>query len=121
MIPVVMIEKETGEALVAALNQQKQFTLKLQTLVTDYAAFDGTSMASPHAAGVVALLKARFPMAKPAQIRAAIKASAKAIEPNDQNQTGAGIIDAAAAMVSLAQIIQAEPLQMVSLPQVSGF
>jgi subtilisin family serine protease len=120
-IPVVMIEKETGEALVAAQEQQMQFSLKLQTLVTDYAAFDGTSMASPHAAGVVALLKARFPNAKPAQIRQALKVSAKAIFPNDQNQTGSGLIDAAAAMVALAEILKGEPAMMASLSQASGF
>ncbi|WP_128377940.1 S8 family peptidase [Streptomyces cavernae] len=61
-----------------------------------YAFLQGTSMASPHAAGVAALLKSRYPWANAAQLQALLKATADKTacpsEPYDGN--GDGVVDA---------------------------
>lgn len=61
-----------------------------------YGFFQGTSMASPHVAGVAALLKSTHPWASPAQLTALLKSQADAqacpAEPYDGN--GDGVVDA---------------------------
>ena len=66
----------------------------MNVLATDYAAFQGTSMATPHVAGVVALIRSANPGLSAAQIRALLKDTANPLTPNDQNQYGAGLVDA---------------------------
>ncbi|MGW1022761.1 S8 family peptidase [Streptomyces sp. NPDC002577] len=62
----------------------------------EYAYLQGTSMASPHAAGVAALLKSTHPNATPAQLQALLKAQADnpgcPAEPYDPD--GNGTVDA---------------------------
>lgn len=55
----------------------------------------GTSMASPHVAGVAALVRAKHPEFSPNQVKSRIVGTAKAIGP--RQQFGAGMVDAAAA------------------------
>ncbi|MFI6340039.1 S8 family peptidase [Streptomyces sp. NPDC050535] len=61
-----------------------------------YAFLQGTSMASPHAAGVAALLKSKYPRATPAQLQALLKAQASnpgcPTDPYDWD--GDGVVDA---------------------------
>ncbi|WP_416983005.1 S8 family peptidase [Streptomyces sp. T028] len=61
-----------------------------------YGFLQGTSMASPHVAGVAALLKSKYPFASPAQLQALLKAQADnpgcPTEPYDGN--GDGVVDA---------------------------
>ncbi|MFD9328389.1 S8 family serine peptidase [Streptomyces sp. NPDC060065] len=61
-----------------------------------YGFLQGTSMASPHAAAVAALLKSKYPKATPAQLQALLKAQADnpgcPTEPYDGN--GDGVVDA---------------------------
>lgn len=60
-----------------------------------YGYLQGTSMASPHAAGVAALLKSRYPKATPAQLRALLKAQADNPGcPESYDQDGDGTQDA---------------------------
>ncbi|MRI31723.1 peptidase [Endozoicomonas sp. OPT23] len=66
-----------------------------------YSFMDGTSMATPHVAGVVALMYAVSPNITPARVEAIIKANARAF-PNSSCNTsicGAGILDAGAAVL----------------------
>ncbi|MGO1071352.1 S8 family serine peptidase [Lysobacter sp. CA199] len=69
-----------------------------------YAFNQGTSMASPHAAGVAALIIAASPTAKtPAQIEQILESTARPIAANKcSGGCGAGIIDAAAAVAAVS-------------------
>jgi subtilisin family serine protease len=60
-----------------------------------YGFLQGTSMAAPHAAGVAALLKSRYPKATPAQLQALLKAQADNPGcPESYDQNGDGTQDA---------------------------
>jgi serine protease len=64
-------------------------------LVDDYYQFQGTSMASPHAAAVAALVASKG-VKDPDDVKAVLQKSAKPKEPS--NKYGAGVIDAEAAV-----------------------
>jgi serine protease len=66
-----------------------------------YAYYQGTSMATPHVAGVVALMLAKNPALTPDQVESYIKSSARAF-PATCSQCGSGIVDANAAVVAAA-------------------
>ncbi|MGP4049058.1 S8 family peptidase [Streptomyces sp. 2A115] len=60
-----------------------------------YGFLQGTSMASPHASGVAALLKSKYPWATPAQLQALLKAQADNPGcPDSYDQDGNGTQDA---------------------------
>ncbi|MET9100596.1 S8 family peptidase [Streptomyces antibioticus] len=61
----------------------------------NYAYYQGTSMATPHIAGLVALLKSANPSLTPAQIEAAIKNNARPLPGACSGGCGAGLADAA--------------------------
>ncbi len=65
-----------------------------------YAYYQGTSMATPHVAGVVALMLSAKPGATPDQVKAALQSSARAF-PGTCSQCGSGILDAAAAVAAI--------------------
>lgn len=72
--------------------------------VYDYAYFDGTSMATPHVAGVAALLMAAKPEAQVTEIIKALKDTAKHPAGTSQrpdNRWGFGLIQPAAALSAL--------------------
>jgi serine protease len=64
-----------------------------------YAYYQGTSMAAPHVAGVVALMLSRNPSLTPDQVASLLKSSARAF-PATCSQCGTGIVDAHAAVLA---------------------
>lgn len=59
----------------------------------EFALSTGTSMATPHVAGVLALLRQRRPDLKPGQLKQLLKANARQPAGWDSGRGGAGIID----------------------------
>jgi serine protease len=74
-----------------------QNTIDAETGESIFAAFQGTSMASPHVAGVAALIKA-MGVEEPEQIANILKQSSRAIEQDPLNHFGSGQLDATAAV-----------------------
>jgi subtilisin family serine protease len=108
-IPVLFIDQAAGEAIVASLNQGISVSAEVGTTPTDYMIMHGTSMACPHATGVAALIRSVNKNLTPAQVRDVMKNTATPLVPNDQNQMGAGLINAEKA-VSAAQAMILPPL-----------
>jgi serine protease len=67
----------------------------------NYVGYMGTSMATPHVAGVVALMLAKNPALTPDDVEAKLKSSARAF-PAACSGCGAGIVDASAAVDAAA-------------------
>jgi serine protease len=62
-----------------------------------YAFYQGTSMATPHVAGVAALMLSKTPTLTPDQVESTLKSTARAF-PATCSQCGTGIVDATAAL-----------------------
>ncbi|MEW5251729.1 S8 family peptidase [Microbulbifer sp. 2201CG32-9] len=69
-----------------------------------YAFYEGTSMAAPHIAGVAALMLSVQPKATPEQISIVLQETAR-IAPGTCNGCGAGIVDAAAAVNAMDDLL----------------
>ncbi len=94
-IPSVTVNRSLGQSLLASVGQ----TLTVETqLDTDYAYYNGTSMATPHVTGVAALVWSQHPDCSATEIRAALSASAMDIDnAGRDNRTGFGLVQAEAA------------------------
>lgn len=103
-MPVIMIEQAEGQALVDALGKGTEATAEVSTSPSDYAMFDGTSMATPHVAGVVALIKSANKKLTPAQVRMILATTSMALGPNTQNEYGKGLVQADKAVAAALAI-----------------
>lgn len=112
-IPAAMIEQTAGEALKNSLSSNPSLRVSLNVVRTDYASLQGTSMATPHVAGVAALVRAANHGLTPAQVRTLLKQTATAMGPNDENQYGAGLVNAAAA-VAQAGVMNFAPVRQAA-------
>lgn len=101
-VPTVSVNRATGQQLVAASGQ----SATLQVVAnTDYAYYNGTSMASPHVAGAAALAWSKNPTCTAAQVRQALQASALDLDTAGRdNRTGYGMVQAKAASDYMATL-----------------
>ena len=77
---------------------------------TGYAQISSTSAASAVVAGIVALIRAQFPGLDPAQVTKALTESTRFGRPGGQRDgSGAGTVDAAAALMAAAHLANAVP------------
>lgn len=67
----------------------------------DFAVSTGTSMAAPHVAGVLALLRERAPDLTPAQLKDLLKKHARVPSDWDVSRGGAGIVDGRALLAAV--------------------
>ncbi|MGZ3781310.1 MAG: S8 family serine peptidase [Pseudobdellovibrionaceae bacterium] len=95
---VFMVEQTVGQDIVNQLAAGQVVKATLQTIATDYASFDGTSMATPHVSGVVALMKAANKSLTGEQVKDILKQTAQELGPNTNNEYGAGLVNAEAAV-----------------------
>jgi len=101
-IPVAMIEKHVGEAIINALNQGHIIEADVSIERTDYAGLAGTSMASPHVAGVAALVRAANPSLSTSQVRELLRSTATPMNAMVlDNEYGSGVVNAATAVRSV--------------------
>jgi serine protease len=78
-------------------------TLASATRTADYRFYQGTSMAAPHVAGVIALMKAVYPAMTPGQLDALLESGALTTDlgtAGRDNTYGWGLIDAAKAVLA---------------------
>jgi subtilisin family serine protease len=93
-IPSITASDTDGAALKLALGQNAN----VQVNPTNYAFFDGTSMATPHVSAVAALVWSYFPTCTADQIRTSLGKSALDLDAvGRDNKTGFGLVQARAA------------------------
>jgi len=99
-VPAVSMSQEDGQHLVANQLGASAFVSTLSTIPADgYAAWNGTSMASPHVAAVAALVWSYAPDMTAHEVRAALAASAEDLgTPGRNNEFGFGLVQAQAAL-----------------------
>ena len=95
-VPAAMITQAQGEALAADLSAGKRVRGSVGIVPGDYAEMQGTSMATPHVAGVVALILAANGNLDVEQIRTILKNNARDL--GNQMITGAGLVNAEASV-----------------------
>ncbi|MCB0419525.1 MAG: S8 family serine peptidase [Bdellovibrionales bacterium] len=108
-VPVVMIEESIGTAIATNLNRGHQQTVQIATIRTSHQAMSGTSMATPHVSGVVALIKATNRNLTVEQVRQILHGSAHKL--GAAKEYGAGLTNAEAAVQAAAS---ATPLQVAN-------
>ncbi len=99
-VPAVSISQADGQYLVGNELGNSAFVSTVEVVpASGYDAWNGTSMASPHVAAVAALVWSYAPDASPAEIRAALAASAEDLgTAGRNNEFGYGLVQAQAAL-----------------------
>lgn len=93
-IPALAVTQAVGQALMSRLGQ----TAYLSSGASNYGLMSGTSMASPHVAGVAALLWSHFPQCSNAQIRNVLAVTAEDLgTAGRDNSYGHGLVRTKAA------------------------
>ena len=89
-VPVLMIEQEVGEAIKSHINDGVVLLANIQMeLGPSYVLMNGTSMSTPHVAGVAALVKAISSELRAIDVRGVLEATATPIMPILEYGSGA--------------------------------
>ena len=95
-IPSVGVSDVDGAALLGQVGPSASVAVAVSAY--NYAEFNGTSMATPHVAGVAALVWSNFPACGPARIREALNATAQDLGAAGRDvEFGFGLVQAKAA------------------------
>ncbi len=102
-IPAISLSQADGQALVANHLGASGTVVNLVTAGSGYDLYDGTSMATPHVAGVAALIWSHYPNRTNQDVRNALTQTAQDLGPAGRdNAYGFGLVRAAAAEAVLA-------------------
>ena len=96
--PVALLDNAAGEDLRARLATGPPPRVRVAVRAGDYDVLGGSSTATPHVAGALALLRGVRPDLSPAAARDAIRRSAVPVESNVNARSGRGLLDAAGAL-----------------------
>ncbi len=97
-VSAAMIEQTSGDAVKRLIASGRTVRATMSVDATDFSSFQGTSMATPHVAGVAALVRAANKALTPAQVRELLRSTATPLGPNTNNQYGSGMVNAEAAV-----------------------
>ncbi len=99
-VPTVSVDRALGQQLMGQLGSNASLTINGSQ---DYAYYNGTSMATPHVAGVAALVWSNNPDCSADEVRSALKNTAVDLDAAGRDdKTGHGLVQAKAASDSLA-------------------
>ncbi|MFV8257568.1 S8 family serine peptidase [Bdellovibrio bacteriovorus] len=96
----IFVEQSVGQKIRAAIHTNPETMIGLKSELTSFKETFGTSMATPHVAGVAALMKAANKKIKPSELKALLMKTATPMTPNNDNRYGAGLVNAEAAVNS---------------------
>jgi len=111
-IPSVSISKEDGQHIIAnGSNQTATVDAQTRTDANGYAYLDGTSMATPHVAGVAALVWSAKPTATNQEVRNAMNSTAIDLgTAGRDNSFGNGLVQAFDAVDALLNVVEPPPV-----------
>jgi serine protease len=105
-IPAISLSQADGEAALAFVGQSATVRDEIDVPGSDYEEWQGTSMATPHVAGVAALIWSFHPQATAAQVRAAMTDTALDLGAEGRDIAfGFGLVQAVDALEHLAGLV----------------
>ena len=98
-LPIIMVDQETGVSLQGKLSQGNTLRASMEGKIgPSYMSWSGTSMAAPHVAGVLALMRSAFPEITRDTAKEILINTAVSLLPGGEKATpleyGAGIVNA---------------------------
>lgn len=109
-IPAVSVSLEDGTILKDKVGLATTVTTQVQEGASGYDYFDGTSMATPHVAGVAALIWSKYPNATNAQVRQSLVETAEDLGAVGRDTSyGWGLVRAVEAATKLGTLVASNP------------
>lgn len=109
-IPAISVSQEDGATLKSKVGLLTTVTSQMQEGASGYDYFDGTSMATPHVAGVAALIWSKYTNATNAQVRQALVETAEDLGAAGRDTAyGWGLVRAVNALGKLGTLVGSNP------------